>query len=280
MRAISIFAGAGGFDLGARSLGIDIVRSVERDADCCATLAAAGFHPVQADVGDFDKWAHDLPPIDLLFGGPPCQPFSGAGRGLGQRDPRDGFPVLMAAIDCLRPRWCVVENVTRFLSKTFADYREQLLAALRERFASVVVWRLNAADFGVPQTRERVFIVCGPVPVECPAPSVMPWRSWGETLGRGGFLYAAGEYGFSPPREAWRPSATLTTAGCAHVIEDGKRHSLTLADTAALQGFPGGFTVFGMSRKSRFRQIGNAVPPPLGAAVLGAVLRADRVPRE
>lgn len=194
MNAVSIFAGAGGFDLAARSVGIDVVRSVERDADCCATLAAAGFHPMQADVDDFDVWSAGLPPIDLLFGGPPCQPFSVAGKGEGGDDDRDGFPAAVQAAQALRPKWMVLENVGGFLSPRFAPYREQLLEDLHELFPVVSCWRLDAADFGVPQHRRRVFIVAGPSKVRPPAQThcdprkgslfgQLPWNGWGLALG-------------------------------------------------------------------------------------------------
>jgi site-specific DNA-cytosine methylase len=194
MKAVSIFAGAGGFDLAARSVGIDVVRSVERDADCCTTLAAAGFHPMQADVDDIDVWSAGLPPIDLLFGGPPCQPFSIAGNGEGGNDERDGFPAAIEAARVLMPRWLVLENVGGFMSPRFASYREQLLEDLHELFPVVSCWRLDAADFGIPQHRRRVFIVAGPAKVRPPTPTHCdprkgslfgqhPWNGWGPALG-------------------------------------------------------------------------------------------------
>lgn len=194
MRTVSIFAGAGGFDLGARAAGVQVLRSVEYDADACATLTAAGFHAVHADVGAVAEWGADLGPVDMLFGGPPCQPFSVAGKGEGGDDLRDGFPLAVAAARALRPTWLVLENVSGFMGQPFADYRHKLLAQLRGLFAHVQVWRLDAADYGVPQHRRRCFLVCGPYKVRAPSPThvdpakpdlwgrLKPWRTWDEAL--------------------------------------------------------------------------------------------------
>lgn len=194
MKAVSIFSGAGGFDLAARAAGVEVLRSVERDADCCATLAAAGFHPTCEDVGNVGKWGQGLGPVDLVFGGPPCQPFSVAGKGEGGNDERDGFPAAIEATRVLRPRWLVLENVGGFLFSRFAPYREQLLHQLSALFPVVSCWRLDAADFGVPQHRRRVFIIAGPAKVRPPAQThcdprkgslfgQIPWNGWGPALG-------------------------------------------------------------------------------------------------
>jgi DNA (cytosine-5)-methyltransferase 1 len=74
LNALSLFAGAGGLDLGARMAGLDVVASVEFNPLACQSLSANGFHPVQADVTavDYSQWTG----VDVLFGGPPCQGHS------------------------------------------------------------------------------------------------------------------------------------------------------------------------------------------------------------
>lgn len=295
MRAVSIFSGAGGFDLAARAAGVEVLRSVERDADCCMTLAAAGFHPVCEDVGNVGKWGQGLGPVDLVFGGPPCQPFSVAGKGEGGNDERDGFPAAIEAARVLKPRWLVLENVGGFLSPRFALYREQLLHQLRALFPVVSCWRLDAADFGVPQRRRRVFIVAGPTRVSHPVQThrdprkgslfgLAPWNGWGPALGisPGHTLYGAGVTGMGRPHDEDEPAPSVTTKGTAYVAEptytpnaaDIGRRRLTVAECAILQDFPTGYPFAG-SGESQYRQVGNAVPVRLGAAVLGAVAAAD-----
>jgi DNA (cytosine-5)-methyltransferase 1 len=329
--ALSLFTGAGGFDLGAHSAGIEVVRGVELDPHAQATASATGLPCILADVGDVAAVVADLPPISLVFGGPPCQPFSRAGAQRGGEDARDGFPATLAILRTLRPAWAVLENVGGFLDACFDDYRHKLLSDLRELFPAVVVWRLDAADYGVPQHRRRCFIVCGPRALRAPTPThaehadlfgqVKPWRSWGEALGMRGELDSSqttpGAGGARvpcrpiPPHEPSptvraqqgtglvlrpelldRPAPTVSTAEVkgtrasaksgwsfhggpdrasdALFLATGRR--LTIAECAALQAFPDGHPFQGPS-EARYRQIGNAVPPPLAAAVLGVVVR-------
>jgi DNA (cytosine-5)-methyltransferase 1 len=303
LNAVSIFAGAGGFDLGARAVGIEVLRSVEFNADACATLNAAGFHAVCADVGAVAEWGADLPQIDLLLGGPPCQPFTIAGKGEGGDDLRDGFPLAVIAAQTLRPTWMVLENVGGFMGQTFAAYRAALLVQLRRLFTNVQVWRLDAADFGVPQHRRRCFIVCGPRPVRPPErthcdptkPDLWgrkSWCSWEAALNHDPNLriVVAGshEYG-RVPRDVHGPVPTLMAsygdrapwdgAGqiwiVAHNDNGTDRRRLTVSEYASLQTFPDAYPFHG-SCAAQYRQVGNAVPPPLGEAVLRQVAETHR----
>ena len=103
---IDLFAGAGGASLGLARAGWQHLACVERDP--AATLRAAGFPTVEADLGDVDlsPWTGA---VDLLWGSPPCQPGSVAGPRRGALDPRDGWPLLLAAIHVLRPTWLVAD---------------------------------------------------------------------------------------------------------------------------------------------------------------------------
>ncbi|TAK20645.1 MAG: DNA (cytosine-5-)-methyltransferase [Chloroflexota bacterium] len=204
LRSIELFSGAGGLALGTHHAGFHHVALVEWDRAACATLRAN----VQARaVPGIDRWcviegdARDaienlhpsqLPDIDLIAGGPPCQPFSIGGRHAGMDDPRNMIPVFAAAVRKFRPAAFIVENVRGLTRPGFSDYLRYVV--LQFSFPSIAPepdeswtshfrrlealdritdfgWTragaryhvraklLNAADFGVPQIRHRVFIV-------------------------------------------------------------------------------------------------------------------------
>src|SRR5690348_9221825 len=118
MKCVSLFSGAGGLDLGLEAAGFDVILSVERDPDCCRTLVANGRKGVEeGDITSVDFKAFSGPPeVDLLVGGPPCQPFSKSAlwtkagvRGLS--DPRaDTIQQYVKALSILRPRAFLLEN--------------------------------------------------------------------------------------------------------------------------------------------------------------------------
>jgi DNA (cytosine-5)-methyltransferase 1 len=137
------------------------------------------------DVRDFDL--ETLTNIDLVAGGPPCQPFSLGGKHQADRDKRDMFPAAIHAIKMLKPKAFIFENVKGLLRKTFADYFEYILLRLTYPSFNTEVtsdWQqhldelrrvskssysgtkynvqfklINAANYGVPQNRDRVIIV-------------------------------------------------------------------------------------------------------------------------
>lgn len=196
-------------------MGLDGVH-VEWDADACATLRAAGFADVvEADVRAVDYEA--LGRFDLVWASPPCQPFSSAGKRQGATDERDGWPWTLDVLDRVRPRWFVAENVVGMTTHAAghgercpACYLERMLVGLRALFPFVQATVLDAADFGVPQRRRRLILVCGPVLVPWPkatharTPDLFGrrrWRSLGEALGLDGERAIGG--GYNPP--AGRP---------------------------------------------------------------------------
>lgn len=176
--SVELFAGCGGASLGLKGAGFHSRLQVEWDANACATLHAAGFSDVhQGDVREAPLGG--LGPIDLLWASPPCQPYSNMGAKLGAKDGRDGFPWTFDAIDRMDPvGWVICENVMGLVQHgncAGGSCRgcswELVVAEFKSRF-SHVEWRsLNAADFGVPQHRERVFLVAGSAPVRWPMPT-------------------------------------------------------------------------------------------------------------
>lgn len=187
MNSIEIFSGAGGLAKGIELAGINHNAFVEWNRDACATLRLN--YP--ADIvfeGDirsfsFEKY-HD---IDIIAGGPPCQPFSLGGKARGNMDERDMFPCAISSIRALMPKAFIFENVKGLLRESFRRYFQYILLQLtfpgitsdgdnwEEHLALLqkeeknpsryglrykVEYKLvNAADYGVPQKRERVIIV-------------------------------------------------------------------------------------------------------------------------
>ncbi len=163
LKGLSLFSGGGGMDIGFDRAGFEHLASYEILEGATSVLKAA--HPEWAvfggEAGDVRRvdWKYYRGKVDVLHGGPPCQPFSHAGRQNGAADVRDMIPELVRAVKSVRPRAFVCENVGGLTAKRFIDYVEQTIyTPLRESY-SISQFTLNAADFGVPQRRRRVFFV-------------------------------------------------------------------------------------------------------------------------
>lgn len=175
--AISLFSGAGGMDIGVLQAGFDILACIEIDPFACATLRANIERKrrltdvFQTDIRTVDPHAlmqrYALHPgdLDLLFGGPPCQPFSQIGKRGGLADHRGMLLFEMVRYArAIMPRVLIVEQVKGLLNAR--DERgvkggvfQQFVHALQAIGYQVMHHVMNAADYGVPQVRERIFIV-------------------------------------------------------------------------------------------------------------------------
>jgi len=176
-KALSLFSGAGGMDIGVEAAGFDILAELEIDEHCCSTLRAAqerqntGTQVLEGDVREVNTT--DLrkqlglrkKELDLLFGGPPCQSFSLAGKQLGLNDSRGMllFEIIRFAEE-FQPKVILLEQVKGLLSskgplQKRGEVFETFLAKLEE-VGYTPKWRtIVAADFGVPQLRERLFVI-------------------------------------------------------------------------------------------------------------------------
>lgn len=183
---IEIFSGAGGLATGLGLAGVNHKAFVEWNADACRTLRenykSSLVH--EGDVRDFNF--SDFTDIDIIAGGPPCQPFSMGGKARGNKDARDMFPSAIRAVRESLPKAFLFENVKGLLRDSFSDYLDYILLQLQfptitdnandwmrhkhligeasENVApsasyDVQIHLVNAADYGVPQRRERVVIV-------------------------------------------------------------------------------------------------------------------------
>ena len=196
MRSVELFAGAGGLGLGLHSAGFSPVKVVEWNRDCCETIRFnrdAGHKQVakwELTEGDVRDVTYDGLEgcVDLVSGGPPCQPFSLGGKHQAYDDSRDMFPQAIRAVREIKPKAFVFENVKGLTRATFSNYFEYIklqlehpelcalegedwadhLARLEKHHTKgnrdglhyqVVARVLNAANYGVPQRRERVIFV-------------------------------------------------------------------------------------------------------------------------
>jgi len=196
MKSIELFAGAGGLGIGLHEAGFRPTRVVEWDSYCCDTIrenqalgneGVKNWKVTQGDVRDLDFRPFEGK-VRLVSGGPPCQPFSLGGKHGAYDDARDMFPQAIRAVRQARPQAFIFENVKGLTRAAFRNYFEYIklqlehpdvigrhgeswtdhLARLEQHHTSgsrsglnyrVVAQVLNAANFGVPQKRERVFFV-------------------------------------------------------------------------------------------------------------------------
>jgi len=159
MKAIDLFAGAGGLSLGLKNTGWNVVAAVEVDKYAVATHhqnfpATKG---IRCDVRDVD-WSK-FHGIDLVAGGPPCQPFSVSGKQLGQEDLRDMVPEFVRIVSEVQPQAFIMENVKGLASVKFKSYLDKAIEDLKALGYNVNHTVLNSADYGVPQFRKRLFVV-------------------------------------------------------------------------------------------------------------------------
>jgi len=159
LTAISLYCGAGGLDLGFKRAGFELEWAIDSDPWAVRTYAdAVGPHAVCGDVLEVDAPAHLRP--DLVIGGPPCQGFSVIGR-MDPLDPRSRHVThFLDVVERFEPRAFVMENVKALAANPrWSALRTQLEARARRLGYSVELFVLNAADYDVPQARERMFMV-------------------------------------------------------------------------------------------------------------------------
>jgi len=309
--SLEICSGAGGQALGLELAGFAHQGLVEIEPPACATLRLnrPEWNVIEGDLRSFD--GRPYKGIDLLAGGVPCPPFSKAGKQLGANDERDLFPEAIRLVDECRPQAVMLENVRGLLDAVFDDYRNKVERQLK-KLGYVPSWRLlNASDYGVSQLRPRVVFVGirkdaaskfeWPEPLKTEPPTVGEllhdlmqengWRGadrWREqansiapTLVGGSKKHGGPDLGPTRAKAAW---ASLGVDGMGLWDEAPPRDfvgmpRLTPRMTARIQGFPDDWQFFGR-KTATYRQIGNAFPSPVAAAVarqISAALSAKHI---
>jgi DNA (cytosine-5)-methyltransferase 1 len=317
LRVASLFAGAGGLDLGLMSAGHTIVWANEIDNDASASYRAnIGDHLESADIAEIDP--KSVPDSDVLVGGLPCQGFSLANIHKTESDVRnDLFLQFARFLEQLRPKYFLIENVRGIKSLEGGAAFSRIIDVMSnsgEFGYDVHHHVVNAADYGVPQSRVRVLItgVRGDLTenhkFELPASThskksddglLKPWVSIGEALSRVpepesghdllnhiGSKYKVTNRNFTGHRKTdpLKPSPTILARGngrggvCA--IQHPQNHRrMTVRESAIIQTFPDNYDFSG-GLMSMYRQVGNAVPVLLGKSIGEAFRVAEDVDDE
>jgi len=365
LKSIELFTGAGGLALGLHRAGFEHAALFERDRFACDTLRHNISRDSVSGIADWDVRECDVTQvsfkefcgIDLVAGGPPCQPFSLGGKKQGSQDQRDMFPQFVRVVRETMPRSFIMENVFGLLQPRFKDYFRYILLQLqnpslqrpsRSTVAShfkklmeesdrslpeylVCYCKLNAADYGTPQRRRRVFVVglkrnrlgsaCWQFPSPTHSRQALERSKWNKSYWKKHDMPPQGEgaegkedglapwvtirdcfldlpeplegasplingHGFRDGAKSYPghtgsvldlPSKALKAG--VHgvpggenmlVADDGSLRYFTIREAARLQDFPDSWEFQG-AWSEVMRQLGNAVPVGLGAAVAHTV---------
>lgn len=283
---LDLFAGCGGLSLGFeaagfKTIGYEMLESAVNTyntnlkGQCYRELLTVGF-----DYPDADK-------IDIIIGGPPCQPFSRFGNQKGIEDARDGFPIFIDAVRRLNPKIFVFENVANIMGR-HKWYFDLIIAEFEKLGYTIDAKILNAKYYGVPQNRERVICVGHKYPFEYPQRQehlVTVKEAIGDLM----YICDENSKILTPRQDEYiaiyeqkshcvtprdlhpdSPARTITCRNLAGAtsdmqrvkLPDGRRRRITHREAARLQSFPDWF-VFTGNETQQFNQIGNAVPPLL-----------------
>jgi len=341
MRSIELFTGAGGLALGIHLAGFEHQLLVEADDDACETLlynsknetvsGISGWPIVHDGVESVDLSSYQK--IDLLAAGIPCQPFSNGGKRCGIEDDRNMFPVFARALATLKPQAFLLENVNGLINGKLASHMEYIILQLQHPWSLArngQTWKdhlgelrfittkdirketnykvsfhvLNAADYGVPQIRKRVFIIGFRRDLETnwnfpkathsrEAPLTNNKKAWLtvrdaiKDLPKSGTKAAAGiQHAIIPGARSYKghtgsvldwPAKSLKAGN--HGVGGGENmlcyqnsrvRYFTVRECARLQTFPDSW-VFKGPWSSVTRQIGNAVPVKMATVVAKSI---------
>jgi len=312
-RTLSLFSGGGGLDLGFDLAGFEHICSWELVSEAADTLShnrpewkvKGG---LAGDVRNQD-WTEYRGNIDVIHGGPPCQPFSSAGRQLGPLDPRDMWPEFVRAVLEVKPRAFVAENVAALAHKRFEKYREDVILNPLRAHYELHIFTLRAEEFGVPQSRKRFFIIgfdtsssnpgftapemthadygtsdlfnpttigvreaLGLAPIGKDGISPTIRCSWTGPRGTTSILSSASASKTFAEYEIWPNGVAPTRDAAASFPAKDGHYRLSVEEVALIQGFPSDWTFAG-STYMKLGQIGNSVAPPMAYRVATSMAR-------
>jgi DNA (cytosine-5)-methyltransferase 1 len=291
LTTLELCAGGGGAALGLEKAGFSHVALVDNNRHACATLRhnRPEWTVLEADIRVLEGVAWEG--VDLLSGGLPCPPFSIAGKQLGADDDRDMFPAMLKIVESVKPRAVLIENVRGIITERFASFRENINSRLDELGFDSHWAAFNAADFGVPQKRLRVFLVAlrrgetasfhWPTPetklpdtVGSAISDLMGERGWegtsewarhastvAPTIVGGSHKHGGPDLGPTRARKEWA-ALGVDGVGLANeppAVDFVGMPRLTVPMVARLQTFPDDWKFVG-GKTQAYRQVGNALP--------------------
>lgn len=299
MRVAALFSGCGGLDYGFVKAGFEIVWA--NDFDKYAVQTYNNNFSTKAICQDISEVDYDtIPEHDVLIGGFPCQPFSMMGQEMGFEDRRGTlFFRVMDIVDNQekrghKPKIIVLENVRTLMTHDGGRTFQAIKSELESRDYTVYAKLLNSNDYGVPQTRNRVFIVCflgknveykfpDPTPNNLTLqnllePMVDEKYFLSEKIKKtiladgGGNYHAKSETDLKIARPLTATMAKMHRA-CQdnYVTQNGRLRRLTPRECARLQGFPDDF-IIGVSDAQAYKQFGNAVTVNVAYAIAKSII--------
>ncbi len=298
MKVVSLFSGAGGLDLGFKMAGHEIIWANDLYSDAVDTYKTnLGGHIVCKDIFTVD--ASEVPDCDIIIGGFPCQGFSVANTKRNINDERNQlYKQLMRIINAKQPKFFVAENVKGIFSLAKGEVLKMILEDFTGMGYRVKAKILNAADYGVPQLRQRVFIIGVrndlnyefdyPLPLfnSDGSGGLEKWIGVGDALSslpdpdeendipnHDYSKYKLRFNGYLGHRmiDPIKPAPTVTArgddrGGVVVLHHPSNQRRMSCRELATVQSFPADYAFSG-TRSSVYRQIGNAVPPLLACAV-------------
>ena len=281
LKFMDLFAGIGGFHVALHKLGCECVVAVENDK-FARTTYRENMEKISPRLFDDEMFLEDvsnlrksdLPDFDILCAGFPCQPFSSIGAGKGFEDRRSHM--IFEIINILKekkPLAFILENVKQLLYHDGGESFDKLMNLLRNAGYSFNYKLISACEHGLPQYRERVFMVGFleekvqddedfVFPIGVPLEKTMSDIFGGKCDKKIGYTL----------RTRISGKFDLSSRNCTHYEVDGERRALSIDQRRQMQGFPDNFT-FPVSNTQAIRQLGNAVALPVAEAVGREVVR-------
>lgn len=302
MNVVSLFAGAGGMDLGLEWAGFKVIWANEFDKSACDTYET-NFKGVYVERGDVKKVEKFPSNVELVVGGYPCQGFSLAGKRLVTDERNFLYKEFLRCLKQVRPKFFMAENVKGMATMANGQVIDAMVEEYKQLGYNVKYKLVNAKDYGVPQDRERVFIVGvrEDIEFEYRFPEIThgegfdlkPYVTMKDAIGylkkeevgeiwEGGF---SSRYLSRNRKRNWNEVSFCIQASGRHAplhpsgepmikVDQDKwilpsesfHRRLSVLEVAIIQTFPPNF-VFKGSTNDKYKQIGNAVPPLLAKII-------------